>query len=398
MKHRLLDLLACPGCGTFPLSLKVLASESGPRAEASGTRCQRHCGFEQSAIEENSGVARPCAACYQTEITEAILRCCECKAAFPVIGGIPRFTPDAGSDYPDFFRKHAHEFRGATKESHAGFQSLHKETKRSFGFQWLRYQVTDHQENRDHFYRRTATQAGSLAGKLFFEAGCGMGRYLKVFGDEPGSEVVGLDLSLAVNRAREENRHNPFVHVIQGNIMRLPLRPASFDHAYSIGVLHHTPSTKEAFVSVARLVKPGGKLSVWLYHVWRWPELTGFKGLHASAKGAVTDSIRAVTTRMPLMMLHYMCYLAIPAGWVQAKLWNAPAPIKAVFSPLLLVHLSVHPKAAVRLLDTFDWYSPRYQWKHTVPEVAGWYQELGFVDIDTSGFPVSVRGVRPSAG
>ena len=48
--------------------------------------------------------------------------------------------------------------------------------------------------------------------------------------------------------------------------------------------------------------------------------------------------------------------------------------------------------------DTFDWYAPRYQWKHTEPEVAGWFRDLGFERVETLGFPVAVRARRPTAG
>ncbi len=200
-----------------------------------------------------------------------------------------------------------------------------------------------------------------------------------------------------MNRAREENQANPLIHLIQGDIMRLALRPGAFDHAYSIGVLHHTPSTRRAFHSMAKLVKPGGRISVWVYHVWRPPHLTGYKAFHAASKGAVTDALRVITTRLPHRVLHYLCYLAIPFGWVQAKIWKAPAAVKVLLSPLLLVHLSIHEKREIRLLDTFDWYSPQYQWKHTVREVEEWFREEGFEEIDSSGFAVSVRGRRKNS-
>ena len=56
--------------------------------------------------------------------------------------------------------------------------------------------------------------------------------------------------------------------------------------------------------------------------------------------------------------------------------------------------MSIHERREIRLLDTFDWYSPQYQWKHTVQEVERWFQEEGFVEIDSTGFAVSVRGRR----
>ena len=64
---------------------------------------------------------------------------------------------------------------------------------------------------------------------------------------------------------------------------------------------------------------------------------------------------------------------------------------------MALIPCSIHPDWRIRLLDTFDWYSPRYQWKHTVEEVAGWFRDEGFEEISTEGFAVNVRGRRPAS-
>ena len=37
----------------------------------------------------------------------------------------------------------------------------------------------------------------------------------------------------------------------------------------------------------------------------------------------------------------------------------------------MILPTSVDPDPKWRWLDTFDWYSPRYQWKHTDAEVEG---------------------------
>ena len=387
-----MDLLACPECGAFPLEITNFKTEADPPRAMKGPRCSAWCSWLQGSPPP----AAPCSECYAVEITEGMLRCNQCHAEYPVVDGIPRFNPDADRDFPEFFRQYAARF-SKVRSDVAEFRKLHDETKQSFGFQWLRYRVSEHQENREHFFRRTETDAASLAGRLFFEAGCGMGRYLKVIGDEPMAEAVGLDLSRAVERARSENRQNPFIHVIQGNIMQLPLRPETFDHVYSIGVLHHTPDTKAAFLSIVRLAKPGGRVSIWVYHVWRPPDLTGFKALHATLTGWITDGVRIVTTRLPFRVLNALCYIAAPLGWVQRRIMASPEAVRVVCSPVLLLYCSRHPQWRVRLLDTFDWYSPRYQWKHTVAEVEGWYREAGLTQISSKGFPVSVRGTRPNA-
>ena len=176
----------------------------------------------------------------------------------------------------------------------------------------------------------------------------------------------------------------------------MPFRPACFDHTYSIGELHHTPSTHEAFRSMVRLVKPDGQVSLWVYHVWKSPEMKGIRGAHAWLKGKISDGLRVLTVRMPMGLLHYLCYVAVPLGWIQRKINKQPAAVRAILLPISLAPVSVHPEWRIRLLDTFDWYSPRYQWKHTVPEVAGWFRELGLTDIDTEGFEVTVRGRRPA--
>ena len=47
---------------------------------------------------------------------------------------------------------------------------------------------------------------------------------------------------------------------------RLPFADASFDAVYSFGVLHHTPDTQVAVEEARRVLRPGGRAIVSLYH------------------------------------------------------------------------------------------------------------------------------------
>jgi SAM-dependent methyltransferase len=76
--------------------------------------------------------------------------------------------------------------------------------------------------------------------------------------------VVGIDLSAAVESAFAATRHLANAHIVQADIYKLPLKKA-FDYAFSVGVLHHTPDPKKAFISLASKVKKGGALSAWVY-------------------------------------------------------------------------------------------------------------------------------------
>jgi hypothetical protein len=48
-----------------------------------------------------------------------------------------------------------------------------------------------------------------------------------------------------------------------------------------------------------------------------------------------------------------------------------------------------------RWLDTFDWYAPTYQWKHTFQEVEEWFKSAGLENIQRLEFPVSITGTSP---
>src|SRR5438445_8552673 len=116
-----MDLLACPKSAQFPLELTVLESERDAAGEVcsavfahsseaddkagSAGGCGVSCCARGNAAMPD-GAQRPCTGCYGTEITEGVLRCSRCRREYPIIEGIPRFTPDVQSDYPEFFRKH----------------------------------------------------------------------------------------------------------------------------------------------------------------------------------------------------------------------------------------------------------------------------------------------------
>ena len=104
-----------------------------------------------------------------------------------------------------------------------------------------------------------------LDGKVVLDAGCGMGRYLRIAAESSASLIVGLDLSQAVVAARELTAGLPSVAVVRGDLLRLPFAAASFDQIYSLGVLDHTPDPREAFLALARLLKPGGRIAIWVY-------------------------------------------------------------------------------------------------------------------------------------
>lgn len=248
------------------------------------------------------------------------------QTRFPVERGIPRFVPQA----------------------HLA----------SFGRQWTRYDVAHDDEDRATFQAKTGVSLAELRGLTVLDAGCGGGRYARVAG-EAGAIVYGADHSTAVDKAAELCGHLPSVQLLQADLKRLPFEPASFDFVFSIGVMHHDVNTRDVFDAVAKLVKPGGRMAVWLYRRNQfWQEF-------------INSSLRRRTVRMPADRLEAYCRWGAWLGGIPG--------VNRLFNKV--VNFSAHPNYENRVCDTFDWYAPVYQHHHTLHELRNWFTAAGFFEL-----------------
>jgi SAM-dependent methyltransferase len=99
--------------------------------------------------------------------------------------------------------------------------------------------------------------------KVVLEGGCGKGRHTQLAAQFGARDVIGVDLSDAVETAFAATRHLPNAHIVQTDIFNLPFARA-FDYAFSVGVLHHLPDPRGGFKSLVSKVKPGGHMSAWI--------------------------------------------------------------------------------------------------------------------------------------
>ncbi|MCM8782061.1 MAG: class I SAM-dependent methyltransferase, partial [Candidatus Omnitrophica bacterium] len=104
-------------------------------------------------------------------------------------------------------------------------------------------------------------------GNLVLEIGCGLGsdsRYMA----KKGLNVISLDLSFnnVSLTLKGASRLGLNIKGVCADAENLPFKDESFDLVYSFGVLHHTPDTQKAIDEIYRVLKPGGKCAVMLYH------------------------------------------------------------------------------------------------------------------------------------
>jgi SAM-dependent methyltransferase len=245
-------------------------------------------------------------------------------------------------------------------------------TKSAYGLQWNRFRIIRPEEDRATFHARTGLSAADLEGQVVLDAGCGMGRYLRIAAESSARLIVGLDLSEAVLAARELTSDRRDVAIVRGDLLRLPFAAGRFDQIYSLGVLDHTPDPRQAFLELVKLLKPGGRIVIWVY-----PRERGLVEWIMNAQ-------RAISTRLPVSLLERLCHLMAPIGGVKRNLmasrWRLIERTGVVLH-LATIGVSMHPDPEVRVCDTLDWYAPRYLSRHTPEEITDWFRDAGLVEV-----------------
>ncbi|MBW2269985.1 MAG: class I SAM-dependent methyltransferase [Deltaproteobacteria bacterium] len=115
---------------------------------------------------------------------------------------------------------------------------------------------------------RFASEAG---GGELLEIGCGLGLELSRL-SKLGFDVTGLDLApnaVAVAHANLQ-RQGLTGRAVVGNAEALEFADETFDAVYSSGVIQHTPSIEAAIAQIWRVLKPGGRILIILYHRHSW--------------------------------------------------------------------------------------------------------------------------------
>lgn len=253
MRRRILDLVVCPMCG----GELAIAAETVVDGE---------------------------------EVMEGQLRCGACDRTYPIAAGVTRLLHDD-------VRPEATETSGRFGDSWATFDRIDAHYEEQF-LGWI-----------------APNQPDDFAGKVVLEGGCGKGRHSMLVGEWGAKDVIATDLGPSVEIAFRNTRHLRNVHVVQADLLALPVAPASVDVAFSVGVLHHVTDPEGAFRELVRRVRPGGKVIAWVYG----RENNGWI-VHG-----VNPVRSAVTSRLPFSMVN-----ALSVG-PAALLWLAS---RGVYRPL----------------------------------------------------------------
>lgn len=330
MKLRLLDWLACPACGEGSLDVSIGAAEERPSWAGHWEPDEDVPGRTAHAL---------------TEVRTGTLRCKECGAAYPIVDGIPRMLPSGVEAGP------------------------------STGHRWTKFDHAVPEWEKNFLDLSSPLGPDDFMGKLVLDAGCGFGRHA-FFASRYGAEVVALDSSPeAVASAAHNLEGNVRAHVVQGDIDHPPFKRNLFDIVYSYGVLHHVPDAKKTFQSLHALVRPNGRLSVWVY------------GPRQGLVRIATGALRGATAEMEPETLHRFSQglaatLRVFSHTPNRVLGKTPG-LSAV-----VTHLPLHDHARwpfdVVVADVYDRLRVPVTHYLTGEDLEKWFMEAGYADVRVS--------------
>jgi SAM-dependent methyltransferase len=299
---------------------------------------------------------------------------------YPIIDGIPRLAVEAFLDHADFLTRHLPDYPQRRMHLEKKYPGLirhvlkkNRRTKKSFSLEWSLF---DYKEDRtweagrekllERFLEETAEDAESLKGKLVFDAGCGNGQ-LDPYIAGSGATVIAMDFSSSIGQAYQQNDHSN-AHFIQGDIQFPPLAASQFDIVHSSGVLICTNNTELSFCCIEPCVKPGGKLSIWLYH----PRKDLIHRLF--------NRLRSIISRLPLRIQYYLLLIVfLPPSWIVKRLRGNRQNRREMMIALM------------------DWLTPEFRWEHEEDEAASWFSKRGYHLVRTTAtglFGFNIIGVK----
>jgi SAM-dependent methyltransferase len=256
-------------------------------------------------------------------------------------------------------------------------------TRDSFGYEWTRlypahgHSTPEWQAERDIFLEYTRTVPSDFKGKLVLDGGCGNGRYAKMANDW-GARVVAVDISSAVEIASRNLADRRDVDVVQADLFKLPFRRDTFDVAYSVGVLHHTPDARGAFTAIQPLVKPGGMFSIFVHG-------QGNRALYATNRW-----LRSWTAHASYQTTWRFCQVLTTAGKVLERIPFAGPMLYLMGRQVLFFSPDQH--------NNFDHFSAGFTSFHRKEEIRDWYAGWNDVAVRYAGVAnesIYARGTRP---
>lgn len=294
------------------------------------------------------------------DVIEGALACPSCNRKYQIRNAIPRFV-ESDENYAENFGDQWHKFRTTQIDRLSG-----------------------HDLSGSRLLKDTRWSPEWMSGKLILDAGCGAGRFADELAQH-GARVIACDLSSATDACKQTvddpkgySAERGEVAIIQANLLGLPFRQGIFDAVHCAGVIQHTPDPAQVIRNLPVHLKTGGRL---FYNFYEIDPSTKFQVI----KYLLRRWTPSWKMRRLLAFSRWMCRILFVPSWIMSRI-----PVVRFFNrflPICSVHppgLPLHQQYDLTLLDTVDWYGPRYEIRQDHRKVAALLSDEGLDQIDSA--------------
>ena len=302
------------------------------------------------------------------DIWKGVLRCHGHIHLYHIVDGVPDFVPsDIGASQLQVGESYSQKWKLAPDY---GFTAITESFQREWYLQKFGWRTLG---NLAAFLRTK---------KYILDAGCGLGRDLKLYAEKTKGQVFGVDISDSTKLAYEKLQGMENVHIIKADMMHLPFAEGFFDFIVSDQALHHTPDTRAAFSNLARYLRRRGQIAAYVY-----------KKKDATREFA-DDLIRRYTTEMSYADCMIFAHACATFGMEISKL-NIELQ-REIYWGVFKCFWNEEYESKINAMINLDWYHPKYAWRHTPEEVRGWFNEVRLKELSFDVCPsgISVRGYK----
>ena len=285
---------------------------------------------------------------------------------YPIINGVPKFVKE-NSDDPQY------------------------DIEKCFSYQWTESNFGQPDKFSDDDIKKDVIETMDLTDddlslfndKIVLDVGVGSGASSRLWAPR-AKEFHGVDIGNGVYRAKNtlnNSVENPILS--HSDLHHLPYPDESFDVIVSNGVLHHTPSTKNALKSVYPKLKKGGLIIFYIYKV-KTPlrEFSDDYIRNLVSKMSPDEAFEAnkSITKLAESLHNQKINITIPEdipllGFKKGEYDLQRFIYQNIFKLFWKESMGFYESN----MENFDWYYPKYSWRHTEQEINDWCTEFNLI-------------------
>ena len=236
--------------------------------------------------------------------------------------------------------------------------------------------------------------------KRILDAGCGNGRVTHLLRrySLPETEIVGVDYSS--HQIAEANfkgvLNSSFRHA---DLMEDMSELGFFDLIYCQEVLHHTENPHRSFLNLVNLLNRDGEIAIYVYKK---------KAINREfSDDHIREMIKSLSFEEARDVISQITDFAKVVSQIPGKISFPGLPALGIKSQELSIHRFIYNNFfknfwnedlsyEENFLVNFDWYHPSTCFRHTMPEVLGWFKESGLsvIHAGEDDYGITIRGVR----